>query len=163
MMLDEVPAAPLVIRFATPGDIAHIEELDNFSTSPTRNIHRDVEKYFGSIDPSTHEHTLIFLAEVDGVIAAKAELMLPPTDMGTNTGPIYRVGYIKRVVVHPEYRKRGISRTLMQHIITYAREELALAALDLHVWENNHTAINLYRSLGFELQHRELYFRLPLD
>ena len=33
---------------------------------------------------------------------------------------------------------------------------------DLHVWEQNLPAIRLYETLGFELQHRELYFRLPL-
>jgi len=39
---------------------------------------------------------------------------------------------------------------------------LHLTALDLHVWEKNLPAIYLYESLGFELQHRELYFRLSL-
>ena len=61
-MIDE-PTTPLVIRLATPEDIGTIEQLDSFSTSPTRNIPRAMEKYFGSVDPSTHERTLIFLAE----------------------------------------------------------------------------------------------------
>jgi ribosomal protein S18 acetylase RimI-like enzyme len=50
----------------------------------------------------------------------------------------------------------------MLHIIEYAQKELQLSALDLHVWEMNVPAIRLYENLGFELQHRELYFRLPL-
>jgi ribosomal protein S18 acetylase RimI-like enzyme len=50
----------------------------------------------------------------------------------------------------------------MLHIIEYAQKELRLSALDLHVWEKNLPAIRLYENLGFELQHRELYFRLPL-
>ncbi len=50
----------------------------------------------------------------------------------------------------------------MQHIIGYARYELRLSAIDLHVWEGNTPAIRLYETLGFELQHRELYFRLSL-
>ncbi len=79
-MIDEPPTTPLVIRLATPEDIGTIEKLDSFSTSPTRNIPRAMEKYFGSVDPSTHERTLIFLAEVAGVPLAKVELMLPPTD-----------------------------------------------------------------------------------
>ncbi|MEO8972915.1 MAG: N-acetyltransferase [Ktedonobacteraceae bacterium] len=169
-MLDEKPATQLVVRIATPEDIPQIERLDSFSTSPTRFIHRAMEKYFGPIDPSTHEHILIFLAEVAGVAAAKAELMLPPQE-ATETQeflqeatyhPIANVGYVKRVVVHPDYRKLGISRTLMQHIITYARTERRLEAIDLHVWEENVPAIRLYETLGFELQHRERYYRLPL-
>ena len=147
-----------VFRFATPSDISLIEYLDSFSNSPTRNIHREVEKYFGSVDPSTHEHTLILLAELEQQAVAKAELMLPPETLQKAT----RIGYIKRVIVHPDFRSRGLARHLLQYLVTYAQEELHLTDLDLHVWEQNHSAIHLYESLGFQLQHRELYFRLPL-
>ncbi|HYB00072.1 MAG TPA: GNAT family N-acetyltransferase [Ktedonobacteraceae bacterium] len=160
-MLDEQPASHSIIRIAAPEDIAIIAELDSLSTSPTRNIHREMEKYFGSVDPTTHEKTLIFLYEVDGVVAAKAELMLPPLSdhMESWQGA---TGYIKRVIVRPESRQHGLARDLMQHIIEYARKDLQLSALDLHVWEMNLPAIRLYESLGFELKHRELYFRLTL-
>ena len=177
-MTGEPPTTPLAIRLATPQDIALIEELDTFSTSPTRHIAREMQKYFGSVDPSTHERTLIFLVEVAGDVAAKAELMLPPAvdssdeDVAAQPGtrddpeghpPISgSVGYVKRVVVHPDYRGRGLSRILMEYVITYARNEQGMAAIDLHVWENNIPAIRLYESLGFQLQHKELYFRLAL-
>lgn len=169
-MIDEKPTAPLVIRIATPEDIPQIERLDSFSTSPTRYIHRAMEKYFGPIDPSTHEQILIFLAEVESVAAAKAELMLPPQEatetqefmQESSHSPVANVGYIKRVVVHPDYRKLGLARTLMLHIISFAHTERKLEAIDLHVWEENVPAIRLYESLGFELQHRERYYRLPL-
>ncbi len=148
--------AALSFRFATPADIAVIELLDSFSGSPTRDIHREIEKYFGSVDPSTHEHTVIFLAEMAGRVVAKAELMLPPQDT------VGAVGYIKRVIVHPDFRVHGVARQLLQHLLAYAHEKLNLAALDLHVWDENQPAVRLYESLGFQLQHRELYFRLPL-
>ena len=160
-MIDEHPTTPLAIRLATLEDIALIEELDTFSTSPTRHIAREMQKYFGSVDPTTHEKTLIFLYEVDGIVAAKAELMLPPLNNHEESWQ-GASGYIKRVVVRPEFRKRGLARDLMLHIIEYSQKELQLSALDLHVWEMNFPAIHLYESLGFELQHRELYFRLPL-
>lgn len=155
-MLDELPATEPVIRIATPSDIDVINELDSFSTSPNRNIHREMEKYFGSVDPSTHDRTLIFLLEIEGKAAAKAELMLPPRDSTLS------VGYIKRVVVNPAYRNMGLARKLLEHIISWAQNEYSLSALDLHVWEQNTPAIRLYQALGFQLQHRELYFRLLL-
>ena len=156
-MIDEQSTKALAIRLATPEDIALVELLDRLSTSPTRDIHRDMEKYFGSVDPSTHEHTFIFIAEIDGNPAGKAELMLPPAE------DTQAVGYIKRVVVHPDFRGRGLAQHLMQHIIQFAHSEYHLKAIDLHVWEGNAAAIHLYEALGFALQHRELYYRLQLD
>jgi GNAT superfamily N-acetyltransferase len=153
---ERTPIAAPLFRFATADDVAVINELDHFSTSPTRDIHREMEKYFGSVDPSTHERTLIFLAEIADRVVAKAELMLPPQESAS------ALGYIKRVIVHPDLRSYGLARQLLQHLVTYARTELHLMALDLHVWEGNRPAVGLYRSLGFNLQHRELYFRLPL-
>lgn len=160
-MIDEQPTSHSIIRIAAPEDITIIEELDSLSTSPTRNIHREMEKYFGSVDPTTHEKTLIFLYELDGVVAAKAELMLPPLSdhMESWQGA---TGYIKRVIVRPEFRQQGLAGDLMNHIIQYAQKDLQLSALDLHVWEMNLPAIRLYENLGFKLQHRELYFRLIL-
>ncbi len=154
-MTEQPPTATLVIRIATADDVELIEELDSFSTSPTRNIHQEMEQYFGSVDPSTHMHTLIFLAEIAGIAVAKAELMLPPP-LSDDTG------YVKRVVVRPEQRGKGLAKHLLQHIVSFARNEQKLKAVDLHVWEQNHAAIGLYEALGFQLQHRELYYRLPL-
>jgi ribosomal protein S18 acetylase RimI-like enzyme len=161
-MTDELPTTPLVIRLATPQDIPTIDMLDSYSTSPTRDIHRAMQQYFGSVDPSTHEQTLIFLAEIDGHAAGKAELMIPPAQDDKSAIKPAMIGYVKRVVVHPQYRKLGLAHRLMQHIIDYARTTLQLKAIDLHVWDQNVAAIRLYEALGFELQHRELYFRLSL-
>jgi ribosomal protein S18 acetylase RimI-like enzyme len=155
-MLEKPSMPSLVIRLATPEDIDTINALDSFSNSPTRDIHRDIEKYFGSVDPSIHEHTFIFLAEIDGTAAAKAELMLPAS------GTLHTTGYIKRVVTHPDYRGRGLARKLLQHIIQFARTTHQAEAIDLHVWEGNRAAIALYEGLGFQIQHRELYYRLNM-
>jgi ribosomal protein S18 acetylase RimI-like enzyme len=146
----------LAIRIADADDLPSIERLDALSASPTRHIHRDMEKYFGSVDPSTHERTIIFLGETLTAVVAKAELMLPAQET------LQAVGYVKRVVVDPAYRKQGIARRLMEHIIRAAHTDYHLNALDLHTWEHNTSAIRLYEALGFELQHRELYFRLTL-
>ncbi|GCF07662.1 GNAT family N-acetyltransferase [Dictyobacter arantiisoli] len=155
-MTDKASTTTTVIRLATPEDIDVIELLESFSASPTRDIHREMHKYFGSIDPSTHERTLIFLVEVAGTVIAKAELMIP----SAATKPA--IGYIKRVIVHPEQRGHGYARHLLEHIVNHAKSELGLDQIDLHVWDQNTSAIRLYESLGFELKHRELYYRLSL-
>jgi len=155
-MTDQSPTKTLVIRIATPEDIVHIDHLDSFSASPTRHIHREMHKYFGSVDPSTHELTIIFLVEVEGEVVGKAELMIPPQDA------VEAIGYVKRVIIHPDYRGKGYARNVIEHIIAYGRNEQKLHAIDLHVWDQNSSAIRLYETMGFELQHRELYYRLSL-
>jgi len=75
--------------------------------------------------------------------------------------PSSQVGYIRRVVIHPDYRRHGVARRLMQALIAFAREQ-NLSFLDLHVFEQNLPAIRLYKSLGFKEEHREIYYRLPL-
>jgi GNAT superfamily N-acetyltransferase len=155
--------ARFTLRMGNVDDIAAIEWLDTFGTSPHRNINRDVDKYFGSVDPSVHERNLIFLAELPPEahttapfrVVGKAELLLAPT------GDISDVGYIKRVVVHPRWRKHGVARAILEYIKQQV-PSLGVRNLDLHVWDGNTAAVKLYESLGFALRHRELYLRLPL-
>jgi ribosomal protein S18 acetylase RimI-like enzyme len=154
-MADQELTTGFVIRRADIDDIPAIEALDRFSTSSFREIHHDLEKYFGSLDPSQHERNLIFLALVETTLVGKAELVLAPASVAS------LVGYIKRVVVHPDYRGHGIARRLMQAVIAFSHEE-HLSFLDLHVFEQNLPAIRLYESLGFEEEHREVYYRLRL-
>ena len=158
------PAAKFFLRLAQLDDIAAIEWLDTFGTSPHRAISRDVDKYFGSVDPSIHERNLIFLAELAPAVTTtdpyrvvgKAELLLAPTML------ISDVGYIKRVVVHPHWRQHGVGRAVMEYIMQQA-PDLGVRNLDLHVNEDNAAAVKLYESLGFALRHRELYLRLALE
>lgn len=155
---------PFTIRLAEIADLPAIEWLDTFGTSPHRDISRQVDRYFGSVDPSVHERNLIFLAELLPAIAThlpypvigKVELLLAPIALPSD------VGYIKRVVVHPAWRKHGVARIVLAHI-TKAAPELGVRHLDLHVAEDNTPAITLYESLGFAERHRELYLRLTLN
>src|SRR5437763_16449566 len=101
-MIDESPTPPLVVRLATPEDIPLITLLDSLSLSPTRDIHRDMEKYFGSVDPSTHERILIFLGEVDAVAAAKAVLLLPAREERRTIDVVWSPN---RVRVPPDFGK----------------------------------------------------------
>jgi len=155
------PAVAFTIRLAGANDVSAIEWLDSFGTSPHRNISRHVNKYFGSVDPSIHERNVIFLAEVavDDSIAqpfpaiGKAELLLAPIEEASG------VGYIRRVVVLPQWRGAGVARRLLTHICD-AAPSYDVRHLDLHVWDGNTSAVRLYESLGFVEQHRELYLRL---
>ena len=66
-----------------------------------------------------------------------------------------RNGEIRKVMVHPEARGLSLSRTLMRGLLDDATEA-GIETVILDVRGNNHGALRLYESLGFEE-----YGRLP--
>jgi [ribosomal protein S18]-alanine N-acetyltransferase len=57
----------------------------------------------------------------------------------------------------PQYRNQGLARELMQHWLNAARHKFATVILEVHA--KNHSAQNLYRSLGFAHQNsRKKYY-----
>jgi ribosomal-protein-alanine N-acetyltransferase len=57
--------------------------------------------------------------------------------------------HILDVAVHPDYRRCGIGRLLLQNILTKARQNGACSA-SLEVRVSNQPAITLYQALGFQ-------------
>ncbi|HHY83013.1 MAG TPA: ribosomal protein S18-alanine N-acetyltransferase [Clostridiales bacterium] len=57
--------------------------------------------------------------------------------------------HITNIAVHPDYRRRGIGRRIMQTLINEA-VRLGKTRMTLEVRVSNTPAINLYKSLGFE-------------
>jgi len=51
---------------------------------------------------------------------------------------------------HPEHRRKGHARTLLNELLSYARREHKRLVL-LEVRRSNEPAIQLYRSVGFEM------------
>ncbi len=70
-------------------------------------------------------------------------------------------GMVEDVVVHKEYRGKGIGKRLMQGLLQEARS-LQLSEILLFTGHHRKAAISLYTSLGFTLKESGLY-RLPLD
>jgi len=73
---------------------------------------------------------------------------------------------IANVAVHPDFRRRGIARSLTRRAIDHARQRGAQSTW-LHVREENDAAISLYSSLGYiERARRTTWFSqagIPLD
>ncbi len=71
------------------------------------------------------------------------------------------MGDITDVATHPDFRRRGISRLVMETLMEYARKkELVSIALDVRV--SNSGAIALYEGLGFSIAgKRPRFYRTP--
>ena len=72
-------------------------------------------------------------------------------------------GQIINVAVHPNARRRGVGRTLMEAAQAYAKER-GIAFLSLEVRESNIAARSLYSSLGWEEQGiRKGFYSHPVE
>ncbi len=63
------------------------------------------------------------------------------------------VGMVE-IFVAQQARGSGVGRALMEAAIVWAESNLILRKLALHVFEDNARAVQLYRSLGFEIEGR---------
>ena len=67
------------------------------------------------------------------------------------------------VAVHPEYRRRGIARLLIDSLVLALKERQS-RCLTLEVRASNEPAIALYTILGFtEVGRRRNYYRNPKE
>ncbi|MDW8433901.1 MAG: GNAT family N-acetyltransferase [Aquificaceae bacterium] len=67
------------------------------------------------------------------------------------------VGAIHELVVLPEFRRRGIGRSLVEKVFEYFREK-GLEKAELWVGDENTEAMNFYKKLGFEERDRFNYW-----
>lgn len=95
-----------------------------------------------------------FVWEEKGRIVGNASL-IPFRDHGK------RIYLIANVATHPEYRRRGIGRSLTERSMKQARDKNA-SAIWLHVRDDNPGAIQLYEGLGFqEVARRTTWQAIP--
>jgi len=96
-----------------------------------------------------------WLAEVDGHAVACTALIWWP--MPPNLDEMHRRrGYVSSVFTHPDYRRRGLARTLMEMLIAEARE-LHITKLLLNTSTMGRP---LYESMGFIVPERGLEIAL---
>jgi GNAT superfamily N-acetyltransferase len=68
--------------------------------------------------------------------------------------------WIEHVYVVPEFRRKGISQRLVEHVKELAHESGDVKVLLLHVSENNLKAISSYEKFGFK---RSVLFPMSFD
>ena len=61
---------------------------------------------------------------------------------------VIRLGF---VIVNPDIRGKGYGKILVNKAIVYAREKLGAKEINLDVFTTNKSAIECYKSVGFEI------------
>ncbi len=72
-------------------------------------------------------------------------------------------GQITNIATHPEYRRQGYGRAVVESLIKYAKMN-GLDSISLEVRESNCAAIELYLSLGFKVEgKRKDFYTKPTE
>lgn len=107
---------------------------------PAREV---LERYWQGVAIIPERH--LFIGRLDGVIAASAQLILPPKN---NEAQAFS-GQIMSCFVAPWARNLGLGKMLMARLETEAKSR-GLKALSLDVRETMEAAIKLYESVAFK-------------
>ncbi len=75
----------------------------------------------------------------------------------------FEEGHITTMAVAPAWRRKGLGKLLLNHLIEKARE-LGLKSLSLEVRESNLIAQKMYQNFGFRMiARRKRYYVQPLE
>ncbi|WP_432408595.1 GNAT family N-acetyltransferase [Wukongibacter sp. M2B1] len=104
------------------------------------------ENFLKSIGDDAH----MLVAEAEGRVVGIVSLHVMKN-------PRMRHSALLGINVRREYQGKGIGRKLMEKILDVADNWLMLIRVELGVLENNEKAMNLYKSLGFEIEGKKKY------
>ena len=98
-----------------------------------------------------HATTSIFSAAIEDRVVGHAEL--------TAIDPVHGTTVMRRVIVDPALRRRGIGRMIVGSVLDVAFHELRLHRVELRAFDTNLAAIALYRRIGFTVEGRLREYR----
>lgn len=102
------------------------------------------------------------LTDNDHILVAEVEENGVKTVVGVAGLSVNRLNRLRHsgsigIMVQKEYHKMGIGRALMTSLIDIGDNWLMLIRIELGVFTDNEKAINLYKSLGFEIEGTKKY------
>ena len=97
---------------------------------------------------SQDDHMLV--AEVDGVVVGCVGLQASSKPRTRHTGAM-------GIMVHADYQKQGIGKSLMTAILDIAFNWLKLKRVELCVFVDNEAAVALYKKMGFVIEGTKKY------
>ena len=134
--------APAIVDF----QIAMARETEDFALDRAT-CTRGVSAVFADFSLGRY-----FVAEEDGFVVAS--LMITPEWSDWRNGVVW---WIQSVYVRPENRKRGIYAGLYKHVKNIAEHDKVVMGIRLYVDKRNTTAQEVYRRMGMNGDHYQLF------
>lgn len=140
---------PFVILPATPTDVQAIVDFNIALASETESKSLDPPTVLAGVQAVLSDSTLgrYFVAKLDdggGPIIGQLMITLEWSDW--RNGPLW---WVQSVYVRKDWRRRGVFRSLFQHVVKIAQTE-GVPAVRLYVEEHNAAAQATYASLDMK-------------
>jgi GNAT superfamily N-acetyltransferase len=144
----------MIIRLATPKDAPVIADFNLRLAKETENLELNQQTVLAGVSAILNDagKGLYFLAEQAGRIAGQSMITYEWSDW--RNGNIW---WLQSVYVHPEFRSRGVFRSLFNHLTELARSRSDVAALRLYMHHDNATARQTYEKLGMKTAGYEVF------
>lgn len=149
----------LIIREASASDITVLAQNNQALALETENLQLNSETILAGVSNALErEDCHYFVAELNGEVAGQTMITYEWSDWRNGV-----MWWIQSVYVQPEHRKKGVFRSLFNHIERLARNDPEVKALRLYVMENNPSGKNTYKNLGMEDSGYIVYEKENLD
>ena len=144
----------VTVRRATMTDAAVIAEYNYQLALESENMRLDRVVLQAGVDQALARADLghYFVAEVGQQVVGQAMVTFEWSDWRAAM-----FWWFQSVYVHPDFRKRGVFKTLYAHIEGLARQNGNVCGLRLYVHRGNRRAMETYRRLGMEHSEYLLY------
>ena len=134
------------IRHASINDIPVLAQNNQALARETENIQLHSEILLAGISTALkREDCHYFVAVLNGEVVGQTMITYEWSDWRNGV-----MWWIQSVYVQPEYRKKGIFRSLFKHIEHLAKNHSDVKALRLYVMGNNLSGKNTYKTLGMQ-------------
>jgi ribosomal protein S18 acetylase RimI-like enzyme len=143
--MDDNHKLQIRVRDAGPGDVPFIADSNHRLAEETEDKTLDRDLLVSGIRRGLANAGLCryFIAEVEDRAVGTTMLTYELTDW--RDGVIW---WLQSVYVLPEFRNKGVFRSVYHHIETLARRRPEVRGLRLYVRRDNERAIQTYRALG---------------
>ena len=149
----------LIIREASASDITVLAQNNQALALETENLQLNSETILAGVSNALErEDCHYFVAELNGEVAGQTMITYEWSDWRNGV-----MWWIQSVYVRPEHRKKGVFRSLFNHIESLARNDPEVKALRLYVMENNPSGKDTYKNLGMEDSGYIVYEKENLD
>ena len=136
------------IKIINPGDPIEIDSINQLLNELTgRESHINS---VGIAQITSSDSSLLFVASLGSQTVGMATL-------GVYCSPTGRKVWVEDVVIRSDMRGRGFGRELINHLISYAQQNLTPCSLMLTSRPTRVEANELYRSAGFEQRQTNVY------